>query len=47
MKDARELFRWTSRQKELVEALWGMLDSDADDDNTQRDAQLEVLLILT
>jgi hypothetical protein len=46
MKDARELFRWTIRQKELVEALWGMLDSDADNDNAQREAQLEVLLDL-
>jgi hypothetical protein len=30
MKDARELFRWTSRQKELVVALWDMLEGDAD-----------------
>jgi hypothetical protein len=46
MKDAREIFRWTSRQKELVEALWQMLDIDADNDNAQREAQLEVLLNL-
>ena len=38
MKDARELFCWTSRQGELVVALWQMLDKDADDDNAQRDA---------
>ena len=38
MKDARELFCWTSRQGELVIALWQMLDKDADDDNAQRDA---------
>ena len=38
MKDAREIFRWTSRQKELVEALWQMLDSDANNDNAQREA---------
>jgi hypothetical protein len=44
MKDARELFRWTRRQKELVVALWEMLDSDTNDDNAHREAQLEVLL---
>jgi hypothetical protein len=43
IKDAQELFHWTSRQKELVVALWEMLDSNADDD-AQREAQLEVLL---
>jgi hypothetical protein len=46
MKDALELFRWTSRQKELVVALWEMLDSAADD-NAQPKARLEVLLKLT
>jgi superfamily II DNA helicase RecQ len=44
MKDARELFRWTSRQKDLGVALWGMLDSHANNDNAQLEAQLEVLL---
>jgi hypothetical protein len=43
IKNAQELFHWTSRQKELVVALWEMLDSDAND-NAQRKAQLEVLL---
>jgi hypothetical protein len=43
MNDARELFRWTSRQKELVVVLWEMLDGDADD-NAQCEAQLEVRL---
>ena len=47
MKDARELFRWTVEQKELVVALWGMLDGDADDnDEAQCSAQLEALLDL-
>ena len=47
MKDARELFRWTAEQKELVVALWGLLDGDTDDnDETQRSAQLEALLDL-
>jgi hypothetical protein len=44
MKDARELFRWTGRQKELVVALWEMLDSNTNDDNTHCKAQLEALL---
>jgi hypothetical protein len=45
MKDARVLFRWTSRQKKIVfVTLWEMLDGNADDDNAQREAQLEVLL---
>jgi hypothetical protein len=36
MKDARELFCWTSRQKELAAALWGMLDSNANDNNNNK-----------
>jgi hypothetical protein len=35
MKDAQELFCWTGRQKELLVALWCMLDSNADNDNEQ------------
>jgi putative Ca2+/H+ antiporter (TMEM165/GDT1 family) len=50
MKDAQELFHWTSRQKELAVALWQMLDSDVNNndanDNAQCEAQLEVLLNL-
>ena len=39
MRDARQLFCWTVEQKELVVALWGMLDSDADSNNkAQRSA---------
>jgi hypothetical protein len=48
MKDARVLFHWTSRQKELAVALWQMLDSNTDNNDTnnnaQHEAQLEVLL---
>ena len=51
MKDARELFRWTVEQKELVVTLWEVLDRDADakdeaQRSAQRDAQLKVLLNL-
>ncbi|CAN9156920.1 unnamed protein product [Alternaria alternata] len=39
IKDARELFRWTVEQKELVVTLWEVLDRDADaDDEAQRSA---------
>jgi superfamily II DNA helicase RecQ len=41
MKDARELFRWRGRQKELAQELWLALDGD--DENAQMGALLKVL----
>ena len=41
MKDARELFQWHGRQKELAEQLWTVLDED--DKKVQLDVLLQVL----
>ena len=41
MKDARKLFRWHGRQKELAEQLWAVLDED--DEKVQVNALLQVL----
>lgn len=41
MKDARELFRWYGRQRELAEQLWAVLDED--DERVQLNVLLRVL----
>ena len=41
MKDARELFRWHGRQKELAEQLWAVLDEG--DEKVQLNVLLKVL----